>query len=210
MGKRETEAWQCSKSWNGFTLSIWMTKSKNWKDQWLQPCPASGTSSIQASWKRMQSRNMAMRRSAKQCMVVWWNPTILRDREQTLCSPKQMKIALLEKHSLPWHIIIWCISLSRCHKQWRFRMQRLPWTRNGKSSRQFQHGIWEKPRAKRGHPGRTKRQNESPLCHIDGHTPSQKNAELEPKLQKYKGRVVLRGDIVKDDSGAYAVFTEQG
>ena len=28
--------------------------------------------------------------------------------------------------------------------------------------------------------------------------------------QKHKGRVVLRGDIVKDDSGSYAVFTEQG
>ena len=28
--------------------------------------------------------------------------------------------------------------------------------------------------------------------------------------RKYKGRVVLRGDIVKDDSGSYAVFTEQG
>ena len=28
--------------------------------------------------------------------------------------------------------------------------------------------------------------------------------------QKYKGRVVLRGDIVKDNSGSYAVFTEQG
>ena len=27
---------------------------------------------------------------------------------------------------------------------------------------------------------------------------------------KYKGRVVLRGGIVKDDSAAYAVFTEQG
>ena len=25
-----------------------------------------------------------------------------------------------------------------------------------------------------------------------------------------KGRVVLRGDVVKDDSGSYAVFTEQG
>ena len=37
------------------------------------------------------------------------------------------------------------------------------------------------------------------ICHL-------KNAELEPKLQKYKGRVVVRGDIVKDDSGAYAVF----
>ena len=40
-------------------------------------------------------------------------------------------------------------------------------------------------------------------CHL-------KNAELETKHQKYKGRVVLRGDIVKDNSGSYAVFTEQG
>ena len=41
------------------------------------------------------------------------------------------------------------------------------------------------------------------MCHL-------KNAELEAKHQKYKGRVVLRGDTVKDDSGAHAVFTEQG
>ena len=41
------------------------------------------------------------------------------------------------------------------------------------------------------------------LCHL-------KNAELEPQFQKCEGRVVLRGGIVKDDSGACAVFTEQG
>ena len=41
------------------------------------------------------------------------------------------------------------------------------------------------------------------ICHL-------KNAELEARHQKYKGRVVLRGDIVKDNSGSYAVFTEQG
>ena len=41
------------------------------------------------------------------------------------------------------------------------------------------------------------------ICHL-------KNAELERKRQKHIGRVVLRGDIVKDDSGSYAVFTEQG
>ena len=35
-------------------------------------------------------------------------------------------------------------------------------------------------------------------------------ATVEAKHQKYKGRVVLRGDIVKDNSGSYAVFTEQG
>ena len=41
------------------------------------------------------------------------------------------------------------------------------------------------------------------ICHL-------KNAELEAKHQKYKGRVVLRCDIVKDDSESYAVFSEQG
>ena len=37
-----------------------------------------------------------------------------------------------------------------------------------------------------------------------------KNAELEAKHQQYKGRIVLPGDIVKDDSGSYTVFIEQG
>ena len=41
------------------------------------------------------------------------------------------------------------------------------------------------------------------ICHL-------KNAELEAKHQKYKCRVVLRGDIVKYDSGSHAAFTEQG
>ena len=39
---------------------------------------------------------------------------------------------------------------------------------------------------------------------------SPQNSELEQKFQKYKGRVVVRGDVVKDDSGSYVVFTEQG
>ena len=38
------------------------------------------------------------------------------------------------------------------------------------------------------------------ICHL-------KNLELEPQCQKYKRRVVLRGDIVKDDPGSCAVFT---
>ena len=41
------------------------------------------------------------------------------------------------------------------------------------------------------------------LCYL-------RNSELEPQFQKYKGKVVFRGHIVKDDSGSYAVFTEQG
>ena len=41
------------------------------------------------------------------------------------------------------------------------------------------------------------------ICHV-------KNAELKTKHQKYKNRVVLRDEIVKDDSGSYAAFTEKG
>ena len=41
------------------------------------------------------------------------------------------------------------------------------------------------------------------LCHI-------KHSELEEKLQIWKGRVVFRGDNVKDESGYLAVFSEQG
>ena len=41
------------------------------------------------------------------------------------------------------------------------------------------------------------------ICHL-------KNAELEAMHQKYKSPLVLRGDIVKDDSQSYAVLTEQG
>ena len=33
------------------------------------------------------------------------------------------------------------------------------------------------------------------ICHV-------KNADLETKHPKYKGRLILRGDIVKDDSGS--------
>ena len=41
------------------------------------------------------------------------------------------------------------------------------------------------------------------LCHL-------KNSDVDKKRQKCKGVVVLRGDAVKDGSGSYAVFTEQG
>ncbi len=41
------------------------------------------------------------------------------------------------------------------------------------------------------------------LCHL-------KHAELAEFLQVYKGRIVFRGDDVKDQEGTHAVFTEQG
>ena len=38
----------------------------------------------------------------------------------------------------------------------------------------------------------------------------EKNSQLPPDKRSYKGRVVCRGDTVKDESGNLALFNEQG
>ena len=88
-------------------------------------------------------------------------------------------------------------------------MQRQQWRKNGKNLRKSRHGSWRKSETrkkwsmKQGKKGwKVHFASLMDLCHL-------KNSELEPQYRKYKGRVVLRGDIVKDDSGSYAVFTEQ-
>ena len=40
------------------------------------------------------------------------------------------------------------------------------------------------------------------LCHI-------KHVELHPSHHVYKGRIVFRGDSIKDETGTLAVFSEQ-
>jgi hypothetical protein len=45
--------------------------------------------------------------------------------------------------------------------------------------------------------------NLMPLCH-------RKNSEFGEEFWSYKGRIVFRGDGVKDEQGFFAVFTEQG
>ena len=56
--------------------------------------------------------------------------------------------------------------------------------------------IGERQEQGGGHSRSTKRQKESPLCNIDGH----KTRSWNLNYKKYKGRVVLLGDIVKDNS----------
>ena len=73
-------------------------------------------------------------------------------------------------------------------------MQRRQW----KNLRKFRHGSWRKSKIKevieetRNKGRKVHFSSLMDLCH-------QKNSELEPHCQKYKGGVVLRGDIVKDD-----------
>ena len=80
----------------------------------------------------------------------------------------------------------------------------LQWTKNGRRSKSCQRGIWPKVKSKKDVVLEAQREKRKvhfatlmDICHL-------KNAELEQKHQKYKRRVV------KDDSGEYAIFTEQG
>ena len=83
-------------------------------------------------------------------------------------------------------------------KEWK-KLETIPALDLEKKARARRRLLWKHKESKR----------KSTFLHWWTHV-TLKNAELEPKLQKYKGRVVLRWDIVKDDSGACAVFTEQG
>ena len=73
--------------------------------------------------------------------------------------------------------------------------------------------VWQmekiKSKIKRDYSRSTKRQKESPLCYIDGHV-SPRKTRTKNQSHRHRGRVVLRGDIAKDDSGTCAVLTEQG
>ena len=89
----------------------------------------------------------------------------------------------------------------RCPKRWKFRMQNQHWTRNGRSSKRFQHGSWTKLNAERRFFWKHKETKRKPSLPHWWTSVISKNAELEPKFQKCKGRVVLRGDSVKDVSG---------
>ena len=91
----------------------------------------------------------------------------------------------------------------------KFPQQRQQWTRNGKN---WKNSAWSltKVRSKKEVIDEARTSGATvhlaslmDICHL-------KKAELEAKHQGYKGRVVLRGDVVKDISGSYAVFTGQG
>ena len=54
-----------------------------------------------------------------------------------------------------------------------------------------------------------KRRQKSSHCNAYGLMPSEELG-VGAKVQKIQGRVVLQGDVVKNDAGSYAVFAEQG
>ena len=85
----------------------------------------------------------------------------------------------------------------------KYQMQRKQWRKNGEKLEKIP--AWHLTKVRNKNEVIAEARNEGrtvhfvslmDLCHL-------KNSELEPQFQKYK-------DIVKDDSGSYALLTEQG
>ena len=157
------------------------------------------------------SRLMNWRQNLRVFLEAEWDPPecVWKNSEPTKLPRRSY---CMEKVRIHCSTTIWCTSLFLCLKLWKFRQRKQRWMKEWeKIGERFRRGTWRKSESKIKGDRWSKDWKAlqfilhrlMDICHL-------KNAELEAKDQKYKGRVVLRGDIVKDDSGSYAVFTEQG
>ena len=88
----------------------------------------------------------------------------------------------------------------------RFQMQRQQWTRKKLET----IPAWDVRKVKSKKEVVKEAQKNNNKFHFTSLMDFWRTRSWSHKSRSYKGRVVLRGDIVKDDSGAYAAFTEQG
>ena len=160
---------------------------RNWKHQLLLLCLAK-------LWRGASNKIKTM--NPQECV---WEIRYRIIRKTIL----QEKVWILQHHNLVHKFIL----MPQAKK---IQQQKQQWTRNGKKLEKFSAWNLTKVRSKKEVIDEARTAGATvhfaslmDICHL-------KNAELETKHQKYKGRVVLRGDIVEDDSGSYAVFTEQG
>ena len=141
---------------------------------------------------------------------VFWKLMDLRECVWEIRYRIIIKTILQEKVRIHYSTTICFTSLFLCLNLRKFLQQKQRWTRNGKNWRKFRRGTWQKSEVRKMWSMKQGRRALQFILHHLMNICHLKNAELEAKHQKYKGRVVLRGDVVKDDSGSYAVFTEQG
>ena len=179
----------------------WRMQEENWKHQWLQPCLA------------RHERETSMGRPEARQMISSQNLRVSGKPVNPLeCVCKNLEIS--------WGP--YCRKRGQFNRTLQYGTQIYSYASSNENTRSKAAVVkeWEKPE-KIPAWDLTKVINKSEVIDeartkgIKVHLASLmdichwKNAELETK-PKFKGRVVYRGDIVKDDSGSYAVFAPQG
>ena len=164
------------------------TRVRSWKHQWLLLC-------LVKLWKIV---GVVHPTKLKQNLRVFWKLMNLQECVWEIRYRIIMKTILQEKETIHYSTTIWFTKKFLClDKEWEKLEKISAW--NLTKVRSKKEVIDEA----RSADATVHFASLMDICHL-------KNAELEAEHQKYKGRVVLRGEIVKDDSGSYAVFTEQG
>ena len=176
----------------------------NWKRQWLRLCFARWARTVSIWWLVVNPM------ISNQNLRVFWKPVNPQDCVWENHYQIIMKTILQEKETIHCSITIWWTYSFLCLKPWQFPRQKAAVEKEWEKLEKISAWNLTKVKSKKEviDEARTKGAKVHfaslmDICHL-------KNAELEAKHQKYKGRVVLRGDIVKVDSESYAVFTEQG
>ena len=180
------------------------THVRSWKHQWLLLCLA--RHATKASMRRPVARQMI---SSLNLRVSWksLNPQecVWKNLDQII-----MRTILQEERTIHCIVTIWYTDLFLCLKQWRYPQQRQQWINNGRNLKRFRRGTWRKSEVRKRWSMKQGRKAEKFILPHWWTSVIWRMPNWRQKHQKYKGRVVLRGDTVKDDSGSYAVFTEQG
>ena len=174
--------------------------ARNWKHQWLSPCTARQTRTVSMVWLVVNPIR------SNQNLHVFWKPMNLQDCVWENHCRLIMKTIEQEKEAIHYNITIWSQNLFLCLKSWKFPQQ---WTRNGENWRKFRRGIWKSEVRKMWSMKQGRRAQKFIAPHwwtsVIWRIPNWRQNTNNTKVELY----VLRSDIVKDDSGSYAVFTEK-
>ena len=148
---------------------------------------------------------------SKQNLRVFWKLLNLQDCVWENHYHIIMKIILQEKIVINYSIIIWFTNIFLSLKPYKIPAAKAAVDKEWKKLWENSGvGTWQKSEARKRWSMKQRRRAQKFILHHWWTYVIWKNAELGAKHQKYKGRVVLQGDIVKGDSGSYAAFTEQG
>ena len=173
--------------------------ARNWKHQWLPLCLA------RQAWRVSMGRPVARLVISSLNLRVFWKPVNPRERVWKNLCRIIMKTILQEKVTIHCIITIWYTNFPMP------QAMKIPAAKStselniGKTWK-FRRGTWQKSETnQRWSMKQGRRAQKFMLPHWWTSV-----IWRMPIWRKYKGRVVLRGDIVKDDSGSYAEFTEHG
>ena len=163
---------------------------RNWKHQLLPQCLAT-------LWRAIRIVGVVHPTKSKQNLRVFWKLVNPQDCVWENHCRHIMKTILQEEETIHYSIKIWFTNLYPMPQAMKIpRSKGSSGQGMGKIGENFRRGTWRKSEARKRWSMKQGRRAQGLISPHWWTSVIWKNAELEAKHPKYKGRVVLRGDIV--------------